>query len=419
MKRIRFVVFGLRNLVISAAPDSSSGKCDPNSDVFTEFARFIRFLKSRDVQPVVFANHEWTFGDKKKPAKDLLTKAWGEELPWFTAQRDGIPFKPQAGAMQGVLAKLGAEPNEILYIGNSEDDMRTAVNGGVLFLNGVWFRAQTKYGFKFASPLKIARFIDVCCLREHAWSFEIERGDLRYYSLAPFSTFKAIYSDYSEDAKTTAKTSEGSAEFWGPYICATLYLTGLYKEIDVVCPFPSYRAHTWKDPLQESIMLFAKCFRKSYCPDLIVRHTESLKAQYNPDEMDHRKHLDTIHLNRTPMRTETTRYKRTPLHSNRTVLVVDDFCTRGFSLEAARGYLQKAGVRAINLSWLKTINRPYTEWVDINEFDFAPYEATDWSDAEITVREHSYHYAMTDDEAYAEVDAKLEAFKTWSWPKGL
>lgn len=418
VKKLKYLIFGLRNLVIEADQDSSKGKIDWSSPSIQEFGRLIQYARTQEIEPVVFANHSWDFG-QGRTAEAVLGNQWGK-MQWLTAKKLGWPLKPQAAAMEAVLKHLKCAPNEVLYVGNTEKDMQTAVNGGVLFLNATWISDSIPYGFKFKTPKAIAKFIDVFCVRSHGWHFSVEEGGLHYYSLAPFSTMKPEYETYSEDARDTAKSGIGTPTFWGRYLCATMFLTGLYQQIDYMCPFPSHAAKKWNDPLMESLNTFAQCFRIKYISNLIVRHTTSMKAQKNPALMDHWKHLDTIHLTQKPIKSvkSGTTYAKSPLKSGKTVLVVDDICTQGFSLEAARTYIERTGASVITVSWLKTINRPFQQ-LHTGGFKFDPYAVTDWSKAKLTIEAHPYRSTMSDDEAYQELHEKYVAYKNWDWPKGI
>lgn len=420
MKKLKYLIFGLRNLVIAEdKADSSKGHTDLDGDDFQEFTKLLNYVRSQDITPVVFANHDWKFGKDGKTAQEVLTKKWGK-VEWIIASELNLPYKPQAAAMQAVLKRLGCEANEVLYIGNTVDDMRTAVNGEVLFLNGTWISDSIEYGFKFSSPKAIAKFIDVFCVRSHGWHFAIEQGRLRYYSLAPFSTMKPEFEAYSANARNTAKFGTGDAKFWGRYLVATMFLTGLYKDFEYVCPFPSHKANTWNNPVQDSISRFIQCFRGKYLPDLIVRHATSLKAQHNPTAMNHAVHLDSIHLNAHPQKNSGGgTYVNCPLKNGKTVLILDDICTQGFSMEAARAYMEKAGAGVILVSWLKTINRPFQELATTGGFKFDPFKPTNWDGAKLKVVTHQYKAAMDDDQAYKELKEKFERYKKWEWPEDV
>lgn len=168
----------------------------------------------------------------------------GEHSPPFFARRDGLPLKPTKEAIPALLKKIDCTPSEALYIGNSEQDMRAAVNGGVLFLNGTWLKDACSYGFKFSTVKDVARFIDIFCVRQHDWEFKLQtRSGLRYFALAPFSTMKQQYEEYSESARSLAKSGIGDPIFWGRYLCASMFISELHTEIDYACPFPSHTAN--------------------------------------------------------------------------------------------------------------------------------------------------------------------------------
>lgn len=416
MRQLKCVIFGLRNLVFNAGADGKA-VVEWKSPTVKEFGQLVEFCKSKGLRLVVFANHTWTFSDGRS-AEEVITKRWGE-MEWITANGRTFPYKPQAGAMEAVLKHLKCEPNEVLYIGNEADDMRTAVNGGVLFLNATWYHDNIEYGFRFSTPKDIAKFIDVFCLRKTGWSFEIESKGLRFFSLAPFATKYNQYELYSSDARNT-KDGGGHAEFWGRYLCSTMFFSGIYKDITYVAPFPRHKANEWNEPLRASLNTFAQCFRKRYIPDLVVRHTSTKKSQYNPNDLTHKDHLNTVKITRLPIKNIKTdeRYVNCPLASGKTVLVVDDICTKGRSLEAARLYLERTGVKVILVTWLKTINRPYIQIEKSGiTYRFNPHTANNWEKVNVPTTEHAYGKAETDDQAYKELRDKYKSYLGWEWPE--
>src|SRR5690606_22145682 len=106
---------------------------------------------------------------------------------------DGMPYKPKAAATAFILQSHGWNNREVVLIGNSEIDMRTASTGNVMFLNATWHGVANPYGFQFSSPLDIARFIDCHCLGLDSWFRAINDGPLRVYSIAPYSTLSSRY----------------------------------------------------------------------------------------------------------------------------------------------------------------------------------------------------------------------------------
>ena len=408
---IKALVCGLSDWIVRKESDLR-GSVD--EAILGEFTHLIHFARSKEIEPVLFANHAWKV--KGQPVEQILQERWGQ-LRSFSTIRDNLPKKPQAAAMKELLRRLNCTPNEVLYVGNSENDMRTAVNGNVLFLNGTWIRDAVDYGFKFSSPKEIAKFIDVFCCRDHAWAFSIATDSIRYFALAPFSTYLSAYQDYSEDARRSAKDGTGHPEFWGRYVTSTLFLTGLYTELNYVAPFPSHTAHCWKDPIRLSLETFAKCFRARYLPDLVQRHTTVLSSRHHKQQVNHLTHLNSISLNKCPAKGERSTYKTSPLKPGKTVLIVDDFCTRGQSLEAARINLQATGANVVMISWLKTINTDYQQVTTARSLD--PYTPTQWREDELQVQTHPYSSALTDETAASELRTKLQQYGAWDWPPGI
>lgn len=197
-KRLKGVILSTEDTLVN------SGKI--KADVYSEVKKLIKFFSLRGITPVLLSNRNWTItdgeGNKKNFFDDLESKY--KDLVIFSPHRDKqVPFKPSSAATQYVLDQMGWEPNETVYIGSGEADMRTAVNGKILFLRATWYSNNTTYGFEFSQPKELARFIDTLCLREHFWSHEIKDGDFEYYALAPFSTLKAEFKKYSENARSS------------------------------------------------------------------------------------------------------------------------------------------------------------------------------------------------------------------------
>ena len=63
-----------------------------------------------------------------------------------------MPFKPQAAAVAYILDKEGWSRTEALFVGNSDVDMKTARNGGVLFLNARWHGRPTHMATSLIHP---------------------------------------------------------------------------------------------------------------------------------------------------------------------------------------------------------------------------------------------------------------------------
>jgi hypothetical protein len=407
--KIKGVIFSVEDTLLR----SGNGATDPQ--VFAEVTKLIRYLQRAGIQFVVTTNRAWIVGEAKQPLRDFLYEKWGE-FPYFSLEQDPyMPARPKAAFTGYILAKMGWSDIETVYIGSTENDMRTAVNGNLLFLRATWYANQIDYGFDFDNPQAIGRFFDVFCRREHLWGFQINDGAYEYYALAPFSTMRDDFKAYSMDAVAAAKQGRGHMDFWVGALVSSLYFSGLHKRIDYIAGYPGHKQGS-ANAMDRAMAVFGKCFRKKFLPDLIVRHTTSTKMQTARNTgilVGHKTQLDTIKLNRAPMKSATARYTASPLGPGKTVLLVDDICTRGYSLEAARTFVEQTGTGVIMVSWLKTINTSIEKAGQYARFD--PYQATVFTAAAVA---HVYDYRthLTSREAPDELDRMLKAYDTWTWP---
>lgn len=405
--KIKGVILSIEDVLIR------QGKTDP--EVFEQVTKLIAYFRSRGIEFAVFTNRKWTFAPSGDSVKDFLFGKWGEFRYFCRAEDHSIPPKPSAAATQFVLNQMGWEDTETVYIGATESDMRTAVNGNLLFLRATWYANQTDYGFEFDTPKSIARFFDVFCLREHLWGFQIQDGPFEFYALAPYSTMREDFKAYSMDAVAAAKHGRGHLDFWVGALVSSLYFSGIHKRITYITGYPGHRQGSG-NAMEAAMAVFGKCFRKKFLPDLILRHTTAQKLQAARNTgvpVGHKTQLDTIKLNRAPLKSATLRYTATPLGNRKTVLVVDDICTRGYSLEAARTYVEQTGASVIMVSWLKTINTNIQRLRPFPKFD--PYEANTLPRVQVAA-EYEYRTHLTSREAPDELDRMLKEYDTWDWP---
>ena len=67
----------------------------------------------------------------------------GIRFAWYTGKRDGYPLKPDVTLMLELLKRDGIKPHECLYIGDSNVDIQTAKNAGMVSCGVLWgFRTK-------------------------------------------------------------------------------------------------------------------------------------------------------------------------------------------------------------------------------------------------------------------------------------
>ena len=397
-KHLKCVIFGDRDVI-------------KNDNQLPEFKRLIGFLVDKNIKPVILSNDL----TQERQLLEIQLKQDYPQLAWYITARDNLPKKSKGEAVSSILDKLEIEPRKAIYVGNSDIDMQTAVNSKLLFLNATWYGENTDYGFKFFTPKEIARFIDIFCLRDNLWAYCINEGGLEYYALGIYAYLEKQY-DYSSDAKDAAKYGTGHPEFWIKYLLSTVYLSGLHERIDYIAPYPGHKQGSIPTVMEKTIVTFAKCCRKKYLKDLIVRHTTATKSSWarnNKQPITHFNQLNTIHLNPTPAQNiEGKVYKKNPLNSKKTVLVIDDFCTEGYSLEAARNFIEQTGAKVILISLLKTIFKNYGRIDDLGKFD--PCNPCQFSNVGKT-RIYPFNSYLIEKSAHQEIRSKLQEYDSWHW----
>jgi len=97
-------------------------------------------LSGRPVGMAIFSNKPDEF--VKLCVREYLSK-W--EFVAVLGQRDGIPLKPDPGGAFQAAQSLNAEPRDVLYVGDTGTDMKTAVNAGMFPLGVLWgFRPEAE-----------------------------------------------------------------------------------------------------------------------------------------------------------------------------------------------------------------------------------------------------------------------------------
>jgi hypothetical protein len=422
MAVLKGIIIGLTGTIYDPA-----GKV--NQSLLSEMIRLIAFIKHKGLKPIILTNISRIVTNSdgtKKTLKDVMRQSCGD-MDWFAADKGDCPYKPQAASILHVLDKTSFHPHEVLYLGNSQVDMQTALHGKVLFLNAVWYEMVSAYGLFFGSPMFVARFIDLFCMRDHLWFFAINDGGTDYRALSPFSTMLSEFREYSEDARSTLKLGTGHEDFWAKYFCSSIYFSQLYRNINYMAPYPGHIEGANDATLEKEMIAFSKCFQITYVKDLILRHTTAMKSAYaranarargQQHSLDHLNQLNTIMLNRSPLRNDIgKRYKNFPVKSGKAILVFDDFCTDGFSLESAKAYLERTGGKIFLASWLKTINTDYHQLSIARRFD--PFQPNRFTADEISVRALGYRSHIVDRSSPDELSDRFRQYDHWDWPRGL
>lgn len=413
MQTLKVALISLRDVLVRETLDKA---------ILDEAIKLLRFLVASGVQPVLVSNSGWTMVGTDQPFQNYLQDLSGIQLPYHVA---GTHFrqKEDGGAMASVAEVYGANPQETVYIGSTELDMRAARNSGILFLNAKWYSDNSKYGFEFSSAFDIARFIDCCCLRPKDWYWVHSHRGFEVMSIAPLAEYSRRYpegAEYSSNAKSAAKFNHGDIRFWGLLMASRLHFSGLGASVKYVAPYPGHKIDSAKPLLTNALKIAASSLNAQYLDDLIVRHTTAEKSQSLRNagrQATHENQLKTIRLRRDPIRTgpQGNRYKSTPLGGGKRVLIVDDICTQGNSFEAARAFIERAGSTAVGVSWLRTPGNDYNRMANFSPpipNAYGPYVP-----ARVGVVSHSLNSGIRNDRAAAQIADAFVAYTNWRWPR--
>jgi phosphoglycolate phosphatase len=111
-----------------------------NSRPYAGIAEMLNTLTERGIKTAILSNKADQF--TLLCAEELLGE-WQFDV--VMGQRSGIPSKPDPTSALMVAEMLGAEPPEILYVGDSGIDMQTATRAGFYPLGVLWgFRPESE-----------------------------------------------------------------------------------------------------------------------------------------------------------------------------------------------------------------------------------------------------------------------------------
>lgn len=152
-----FVGSGARNLVLRTLPadrQDLAAQClqgflkeyEANwrckTRLYDGVAELLDALTARAVPMAVLTNKPQEFAELCMKA---FLPAWDFALT--LGQMPGVPVKPDPAGPRRVIRHLGVAPGEILYLGDTDVDMRTAVDAGMFPVGVTW-------GFRAADELR-------------------------------------------------------------------------------------------------------------------------------------------------------------------------------------------------------------------------------------------------------------------------
>jgi hypothetical protein len=103
---------------------------------------------------------------------------------------------------------------------------------------------------------------------------------LRAYAMGPYSTKIEEYALFGADAFQAAKFEKGALEFSHRLVVSGLYFSGLIADVAYISFYPGHEKGKQVHPVDQVMVALGKCFRETFYPDLIERHTTAIKSAF-------------------------------------------------------------------------------------------------------------------------------------------
>lgn len=298
---------------------------------------------------------------------------------WWSACGKVVQHRKVYGRQNGkfvsalVAANSGVlRHSDVVVLGTSEEDFLMAVNSRSILLACGWcidLDAKTKhYGVLVDAPQRLEQVIGFL-EDKHPWYFHHHSAFLDVFSLTDAGT------KYESDAqiKRLAQRLQSCLKNGQPiyknafrlHLLSSLYTTDGFKSADVWSYYPSSDSNnSGQEIMTEFSELARTTFGKRNRHPLLIRHRPSVKRHMSGgDRNDPRSQLETVHLNPD---------YRDKL-AGKTVVVMDDYLTRGVSFGVCASLLQKAGAaKMIGVSMGKFGNASNVYNIEIQGDPFAP-----------------------------------------------
>lgn len=111
--------------------------CFDKTKPYEGIGEMLSELKKRGIKTGVVTNKDHSFSVK------LIKDFFGDNIVIVRGREDGIPKKPDPYSVNYVMERLGADKKDVLYVGDSNVDMETAINAGVDSCGVLWgFRTK-------------------------------------------------------------------------------------------------------------------------------------------------------------------------------------------------------------------------------------------------------------------------------------
>lgn len=295
----------------------------------------------------------------------------------LSGKRRGSPDWVDAAA-----SRLAVDRHELLYVGCTALDWRSAINAGVFYLHAGWAAAQPggTTSLVSSSPHDVQRILETFLLAEPRWSYSVDGPDWSLRSLLPASAELPCTSPGSTFRLQDVFTYERPVSIAGGdarshlmlHVLANAYLEGLLAGSSYFCVYPGSKPGRLNQQLSGYLDKAAAIVHGYYKDDLLVRTAEAPDTsllRYHARQSGTTANISiatqatTVHLGSA--------YRRKL--AGKTVIVFDDFTTQGMSLEWARLLLKAAGATHVVMLTVGKYGTAHTSFDLQDDVGFDPF----------------------------------------------
>ena len=242
---------------------------------------------------------------------------------------------------------MGVDRTELLYVGDSDTtDALVAVNSRVLYLSAQWSNPALEYGLPVNSPANVVLFVRRFLQDKPTWYWRYAGADGNQHSVnvrALFHSYKSSVrlKDVLKFGNDPTVNGVGLRGFYFRMLLTSLYLDGTAGKVDTWSWYPSASGTAKNAKFHDFFVQASRCFRGKHVEDLLVRHTPAVKSAYarsRGEDPGFINQTNTVHVNIAHRKSVVGKH----------VMIIDDFCTTGYSFECARNLLILAGAEKVD-----------------------------------------------------------------------
>lgn len=266
----------------------------------------------------------------------------------IVTRRDIGEPKPSPRFVSEISRLTGASPTEMVFLGDDDrTDLFCAINSKVLPLRASYsqFLPKAQYGLSMSHPATVLRFLRTFGQQQPPYF------GWMYTGICPDTNttidMRALIDNHSWDEDITHllkgekltddRKRAGIFIALGLGMISSCFQSSLIQNIDWITFYPGHLKGSQNNLLSAYSRQLSRLFSDTFKDDLLVRYKDAPQSRRQGADRRIFPQFDSIHVNP----------KYAHLIKDKRILVLDDFTTRGFSLEAARRMLLKAGCRSV------------------------------------------------------------------------